>query len=358
MVSNKLKKIAEERNNPCVTISLNTHRTHPDSLQDEILLKKLLREAKERVISGYEKKLIAPLLKRIEMVANKINRDYNLDSLHIFLSNDTEEIVKLPVPTVENVVQIADRFNMRTLIKAYNRTDEYLILLLSQGGVSLYHAVNDKITEEIHNEGFPFPANPHIVTDHEKRSDAELMDDMVREYYNKVDKALVKIYNETEFPCVVVCTELNFSRLMEVADKPEIYLGFEPVNYNDISVHNLGRQGWKTIQEYQRLICAVAIAEIEQAVPQGKVLTDLQEIYQAAIDGRGELLISREDFVQPVSMIGERTFEIVSDKNTDAIIDDITGVIAWEVLSKNGRVFFTMQEQLKKIGNIALKVRY
>lgn len=182
MVSNKLKKIAEERNNPCVTISLNTHRTHPDSLQDEILLKKLLREAKERVISGYEKKLIAPLLKRIEMVANKINRDYNLDSLHIFLSNDTEEIVKLPVPTVENVVQIADRFNMRTLIKAYNRTDEYLILLLSQGGVSLYHAVNDKITEEIHNEGFPFPANPHIVTDHEKRSDAELMDDMVREY--------------------------------------------------------------------------------------------------------------------------------------------------------------------------------
>jgi hypothetical protein len=358
MVSNKFRKIAEERNNPCVTISLNTHRTHPDSLQDEVLLKKLLREAEERVISKYGKKSVAPLLKRIDVVANKINRNYNLDSLHLFLSNDTEEIVKLPISTLENVVQVADRFNIRTLIKAYNRRDEYLIMLLSQGGVSLYHAVNDKITEEIQNEGFPFATNPHIVTDREKRSDAELMDDMVREYYNKVDKALVKIYNETGFPCVVVCTELNFSRLMEVTDKPEIYLDFEPVNYNDISVHNLGKQGWKTIQEYQDLICTMAIEEMEQAIPQGKVLTDLQEIYQAAIDGRGELLISREDFEQPVSMTGERTFEIVSDKNADAIIDDITGIIAWEVLSKNGRTFFTMQEQLKKIGDIALKVRY
>lgn len=358
MIPNKLRKIATERNNPCVTISLNTHRTHPDSLQDEILLKKLLREAEDRVSREYDKKAVAPLLKRIDAVAGKINRNYSLDSMHVFLSNDTEEIIKLPFPTVENMVQIADGFNIRTLIKAYNRTDDYFILLLSQGGVSLYEAINDKIVEEIDNDDFPFAANPHVVTNNKEKSNARLMDDKVREYYNNVDKALVKIYNERELPCVVICTEANYSNLMQVADKPEIYLGFEPVNYNDTSVHTLGKQGWNVLKEYQRRERTEAIEEMEEAISQGKLLTDLQEIYQAAIDGRGELLISCEDFVQPVLMTGERTFEIAPDKDTADVIDDITGTIAWEVLSKNGRVVFTTQEQLKKMGNIVLKVRY
>lgn len=357
MIPNKLNKLAQERNNPCVTISLNTHRTHPDSLQDEIVLKKLLKEAERRIINEYDKKSVIPLMERIKGIAGKINRDYSLDSMHIFLSNDTEEIVKLPVPTVENTVQIADSFNIRTLIKAFNRTDNYFILLLSQGGTFLYEAVNEKIIAEINNDDFPFEANPHIVADNERRSNAGLMDNMVREYYNKIDKALVKMYNERALPCVVICTESNYGRFMQVADKPEIYLGFEPVNYNDTSVHNLGKQGWKIIREYQRDRRTKAIEELEQAIPQGLVLTDLQEIYQAALDGRGELLIACENFVQPVLMTGERTFDIVSDKNTVGAIDDIIGVIAQEVLSKNGRVFFTSQEQLKLISDIALKVK-
>lgn len=358
MIPGKLEKIATERNQPCVTISLNTHRTHPDNLQDEIILKKLLREAENRVIAAYDKKTVAPLLKRIETVAGKINRNYNLDSLHIFLSNDTEEIVKLSVPTVENMVQVADSFNIRTLIKAYNRTDEYLILFLSQGGTSLYKAVNEDVIGKVENEDFPFPPNSLIVTDKEKRSDSALMDNMVLEYFNRIDKAMVKMNNETGLSCVIVCTESNYARLKHVADKPEIYLGYVAVDYNNKTEYNIGKQGWEIVKEHQRAQRTQAIEEMEEAVSQGKVLTDLQEIYQAAIDGRGELLIAREDFVQPVRMTSDRTFEIVSDKTQSGIIDDITGAIAWEVVSRNGRALFTTQEPLRKIGDIALKVRY
>ena len=35
----KLEALATEKNTPCVTISLNTHRTHPENVQDIILLK-------------------------------------------------------------------------------------------------------------------------------------------------------------------------------------------------------------------------------------------------------------------------------------------------------------------------------
>ncbi|MDR2083902.1 MAG: hypothetical protein LBP67_02780 [Bacteroidales bacterium] len=357
MKADKLIKLAYSRNNPSVTITLNTHRTHPDNLQDEILLKKLLKQAEKYLISEYDKREIAPLLQKVNALAGKINRNYNLDSMHIFLSNDVEEVIRLPYSTMGNTVEIRDSFNIRPLIRAYNRTEEYLILLLSQGGTFLYRAINDKIVDEINSEGFPFAANPHIVTDTEKRSDAALMDNMVKEYFNKVDKALVKICNETDLLCLVICTEDNFSRLMQVADKKKKYLGYAPVNYNDTSVSTLAKQGYKAINDYQYNIRTKAIEEMEDAISHGNVLTDLQEIYQAAIAGKGDLLIISNDFVQPVVMTGEKTFDVVTDKNTPGIIDDIIGTIAWEVLSKNGRVFFTVQEQLKKIGEIALKVR-
>src|SRR5690606_30277304 len=165
-------------------------RTHPDNAQDEIQLKNLLKEAEERVVNEFGKRPVASLLQNLSEI--EIDSNYNLDSLHIFLSNNTKEIIKSPWPTQIDGVQISDSFAIRPLIKSLHKAEEYLILLLSQGGVSLFNAINNSIINEIENDDFPFPENPHSPNEGEKRSDGELMDNLVREYFNKVDKALVK----------------------------------------------------------------------------------------------------------------------------------------------------------------------
>lgn len=352
----KLEVLATEKNTPCVTISLNTHRTHPDNAQDVILLKNLLKEAEERLVNEFGKRPLASLLEKLSAI--ELDANYNLDSLHIFLSNDTEEIIKSPWPTQTNSVQISDTFGTRALIKSFNRSEEYLILLLSQGGVSLYNATNDGVINEIKNDDFPFLENPHYANDREKRSDSELKDNMVREYFNKVDKTVVKVYNETGLHCVVICTEDNYSRFMQVADKPTIYLGYANIDYNKTDTHHIAKQAWDIVKASLYNRKTEAIIEIKEAVGQGSVLTDLQEIYQASIDGRGDLLIVHDNYVQPVYLTGERAFELVTDKTKPGVIDDITSDIAWNVLSKNGRVIFTMQDEIKELGKIVLKTRY
>lgn len=353
-----LQKLGAEENNPCVTISLNTHRTHPDNAQDEILLKNLLTEAQERVGNEFDKRDVAELLNKIATVQNEINVNYNLDSLHLFLSNDTKEIVRTPWPLHQNMVHISQSFAIRPLIKAYSRSVSYLVMLLSQGGVMLYEAINDGIIGEIINEDFPFPEKESEVFFPERKSDSEYMDDLVREYFNKIDKALVNIYNETGLNCVVVCTTDNYSRLMQVADKPNAYQGYVHIDYNNVAPHQIVQQTWELVEKLQRQRKAEAIEEVKEAVAGGKVLTDLQEIYQAAIDGRGYLLIVHQDFVQPVMMTGERTFDLIEDASTPGAIDDITSDIAWEVLSKKGRIIFTTQGEIKELGKIVLKTRY
>ena len=353
-----LQKLGGEENTPCITISLNTNRTHPDNEQDKILLKNLLKEAEKRLLDKFDKKQIAKLLKKLTAVQDKIDINYNLDSLHLFLSNDTEEIVKLPWSINQNGVHISQTFAIRPLINAYNRSEPYFIMVLSQKEVNLYEAINDGIIQEIKNDDFPFTENIHNIFFPERKSDPEYVDDLVRKYFNRIDKALVKVCNETDLNCVVVCTVDNYSLLLQVADKPSIYNGFVNINYNKRAPHQIVQQTWKLIESLQQQNKTDAIREMKEGINQRKVLTDLQEIYQAAIDGRGDLLIVHQNYAQPVLMKDERTFDLIASRSTPEAIDDITNNIAWEVLTKKGRTIFTTQEEIKDFGNIVLKTRY
>lgn len=357
-MNQKLEKLALENNSPCVTISLNTHRTHPENAQDEIILKNLLKEAEERVLAEFEKRPMASLLEKIATVLSEIDMNYHLDSLHIFLSNDTQEVIRLAWPIEENSVQISDSFAIRPLIQASTQSEEYLILLLSQGGTQLYKALNGSIVEEIEDDGFPFAESQHYLTNSDRASDAKQVDNMVREFLNEVDKALVKVHNKTGMRCVVICTEDNHSRLMQVADKPDVYFGYAPIDYNNTATHHIAKQGWEIVSTFQKQGNAKAIGEMKEAVAKGLVLTDLQEIFQAAMEGRGDVLIINKAFSQSVVMTSDRTFNLITDVTIPNAIDDITNRIAWDVLSKKGRVIFTTQEQLKDLGDIVLKTRY
>jgi len=354
----KLNKLASEHSRPSVTISLNTHRTHPDSDKDAIQLKKLLKEAENRVIELYGKRPAAKVLERIAGIGDQIDVRCNLDSLHIFLSEDTEEVVRIAWPIAEDRVYIDDVFDLRALIKAYNRTEEYLILLMSRKEVNLYHAMNDSIVKEIDNEDFPVTDNPWYLANGPERSNARLVDDIAREFFNRVDKGVVKVAQETGLKVVVIAVEENYSYLQEVADRPDIYLGHVSIDYNHTKEHQIAEDAWQFMKNIQRQRRADAISEVKDSISQGRMLTDLQEIYQAAIDGNGDTLVVYEDYSQPVVMKDERTFDRTDELSSPDTVDDITGIIAWQVMSKGGRVFFSCQEELKELGDIVLKTRY
>jgi hypothetical protein len=128
--------------------------------------------------------------------------------------------------------------------------------------------------------------------------------------------------------------------------------------YNKTDTHHIAKQASEIVKELSYKNRTAAILEMKEAVSSGNVLTDLQEIYQAAIDGRGDLLLVHTNYAQPVIMTGEPSFDIATDSTKPGVIDDITSTIAWDVLSKNGRVFFTAQEEIKELGKIVLKTRY
>ncbi len=358
MKQENLIRLATERSSPCVTISMNTHRTHPDNAKDIIGFKNLLTEARSRVVKEYGKRNVSDLLEKIDNLDYEIDNNHNLVSLHVFISNTTKEIIRTTLPSPKDTVHVSNSFAIKPLIKVLNQTVEYFILLLSQSGVKLLHTINDSISKEITNDDFPFAQNPHYIIDKNKLSDGKQVDNMVREFFNQVDKAMMKVYNSTGLNCIVICTEDNYSRLIQVADKPSIYYGYSNINYNDSSDRSLAVQAWHIVKEIHHKNIEDAIVEMQEAAGQGKVITNLSDIFRATKEGRGDLLITHNDYHQAVKMTGEFTFELAKDNTQAEVIDDIISEIAWEVITKNGRAIFVDQEDIKTLGDISLKIRY
>jgi len=358
MKREKLEKLASEKNTPCVTISMNTHRTYPENQKDIIVLNTLLTEAKERVIHEFGKRPVTDLLEKLDQIEKEIDVNFNLDSLHIFLSNSTKEVLKSTWSTRQNIVQISETFAVKPLIKVFNRTVEYLILKLTKSEVRLLLAINDGIVGEIKNDDFPFENIVDDSTDSETITNGKQAENLTREFFNKIDKAVVKVNNKTDMKCVVVCTDDNYNRLLKVADKPSLYMGWTNINYNNTANHSIAHDTWKVVNVQQKKGRAEDIKELQEGVNKGNVITDLSEIYRAAKEGRGDLLIVNDNFHQAVRITGEFSLDLVTDVTLPGVIDDITSDIAWEVISKKGRAIFTTQEELKTLGDIALKVRY
>jgi hypothetical protein len=353
-----LHRLATEKNEPCLSISLNTHRTHPDCLQDEIKLKNLAKEAEERIVNEFGKRPVADLLSKLHTTVADYNYNHSLDSLHIFISNDTCEIVKSLWPAEQEGVQLSDTFAVRPLIKAFYGAEEYLVLVLTQHDVHLYHAYNDHIQHEIHNADFPFSENSHYITFPDKRTDAKAMDDQVREYFNTVDKALQKVVHETGLHAVVFTNNDNYSKLMSVSDRPVSYYGHSAIDAHHTNNTQLALAAWEVIKAMQHERNNMAINEMNEAISAGKVVTDLQEIYTAAREGRGDLLIVHESFQQPVLIDADDRLSLIDNVTIPNAIDDITNRIAWEVSLKKGRVVFTAENSIKNMGSIVLKTRY
>jgi hypothetical protein len=284
--------------------------------------------------------------------------NHSLDSLHLFISNDTCEILKSSWPAAQEGVHIGETFAVRPLIKEFTRAEEYLVLVLSQHDVHLYHAYNDHLQHEIRNADFPFSENRHYITFPDKRTDAKAMDDQVREYFNTVDKALQKVAAESGLHAVVFTNNDNFSQLMSVSDKPATYYGHSALDTHHTNNTELGRAAWEVVKALQHERRQLALNEIKAAIPAGKVLSDLQEIYTAACEGRGDLLMVHESYQQAVLFQNNDRFELINDVTIPNAIDDITSQIAWEVTMKKGRVLFTSDDSLKEIGPIVMKTRF
>lgn len=354
-----IKKFKDIRTNCCITIAMNTNRTAPDNKKDSLVLKNMVSIAEERVHMEYDKKFANDILIRLNELVETIDHSHNLDSLLVFVNETSAEYVRLPISLKTRVV-IDKTFATRDLVRAEHEQITYYILVLNKSGARLIKAHNDKDMEEIGGD-FPVINDSLFNTDPHQKSIGQSNNNLVEEFFNIVDKSIQKIHNNAPLPIAIITEERNYQHYIKVADNKDIYVTHINKNRGNEpdKPHHIVNDVWPTIHAYVKEKNSNRIEELNKAVSTGKFLSDINDIYKAIKEGRGQTIFVHNDYFQP-GQIKEDQIHLLheTEKNNIGAVDDIID----ELIEKNhkfgGDVVFVDNDDLNDFQGIALSTRF
>lgn len=350
-----LKNIISEN---CITIILNTHRTKPENQKDALVLKNLIKETENRLFETLDKRQAQQLITRLNDLEKTIDHSLNQESLVLFVNDSVAEFVRLPI-SVEDRVIIDNTFATRDLIRAIHLQTSYYVLVLSQQKVRLLEAFNDQLIMEI-NEPFPIE-NTHLYsTDKKEIANATKQSNLIAEFFNRVDKALLEVRKNKPLPVLICSEQGNFHEYLKISDQKQIFYDtYLNKNRLDEKGNLIIAEAWKIVKDFTIEKNNARKQDLEKAVNQGKFLSDINDIWKAVNEGRIETLFIEEGLFQP-GIIKENEILIVKEdlKNLTVVVDDIYDEMIEANMNFGGDVVFLPKGSLNNFNGFGATTRY
>jgi len=351
-----LKRLKNIKAEACVTLILNTHRTRPDNLKDSLSLKNLIKNAESRLLNDYDKKIAQAIIGKLNKLAESIDHQHNLESLILFVNTDIAEYVRLPLEVTERAV-IDNTFATRDLVRAMHQEASYYVLVISRQQARLIEAYNDKVVFE---DSSIFPIiNALYTTDKKALSTNKGTDILFEEFFNSVDKSLQNILKENPLPILLATEQRNFEYYKKIADNKQIILGFINRNRDDEKAHHIIPDAWEVVKQVTLEKNAARLKELDIAISARKFLSDINDIWNAINQGRGQTLFVKKDYFQ-AGIIKDDVITLIEQEEVSnkECIDDIVDELIEMNLSYGGDIVFIENNALDTYNNLVLTTRY
>jgi hypothetical protein len=354
-----IRSVKDVKAEGCVTILLNTHRTAPDNQADPIALKKLIQTAEDRVRADYhkDKGFGEKLVNRIKELAASIDHQHNLESLILFVNQDIAEYTRLPI-SVEPRVALDDTFTTRDLVRGMRAESGYYVLVLNPQEARLIEAFNDKPVGE---SGKPFPIhNQHLYsTNKAEVSNATRQSNLSAEFFNRIDKELLKAHKEHPLPVVICAEGSSYFEYMKIADKKEVIIGQVNQDRNGHKSNHIVEAAWPVVKKYMEEKNAARFSELDKAIGAGKYVVDINEILSAIRQGRGKTIFVNPSVFIPALLENDTITIVPSHERTKkGVIDDVVDELIEENFRFGGDVVFLEGDKLDVYHGLVLSTRY
>ncbi|EGV43699.1 hypothetical protein BZARG_1238 [Bizionia argentinensis JUB59] len=337
---------------------MNSHRTHPDYLKDEITLKNHIKEVETRLLADTTKRNATALLDKLHALAKDIDFSHNLDSLILFVNDDIAEYSRLAIK-VEDRVVIDDTFSTRDLMRSIHSESNYYVLVLSQEKARLIEALNDKVVKEFKSP-FPFENKQFFSKNKTEAAVSSKKSSLMAEYFNQVDKEVNIIRKNNPLPVLICTVEENYGEYIKIADeKDSIFTSFLNSNRMTEKDQAIVIEAWKIVEAHTKKMNDDRKAELLKAVTDNKFLSDTNDIWRAINDGKVETLFIEQGLFQPAVLENDEIKYVSEDHRTDTgIIDDVFDEMIELNMSFGGDVVFLPKGELSKFNGFGAVTRY
>lgn len=388
LTRNDLKVLMEKQDGLCVSIFMPTHRTWPETQQEPIRLKNLLKTAEEYLVEGG---LRAPEARKLLEPPQMFFTDtsfwrYQSDGLAIFLSPRIFRYYRLPLKFGELVV-VTQRFNIKPVLPLLSGEGRFFILTLSQNSIRLFQGTHYSISEidlegdgiptsisealrytkiekqlQFHTRATPQTGESPMVSDRTgmffgQREDIDEAKKSIREYFNKVDKGLHELFRNEKVPLVLAGVDYLLPIYREINSYPYLIEQGITGSPREISEKDLHKQAWDIVQPYFQRAQEHAAAKYRQFSHTGHTSHSLEEILTAAKQGRVESLFTTVG-VRQWGRFDPGTNAILLHQKEEAGDEDLLDLAAVLTLLNGGTVYAVEPEKVPDASLLAAVFRY
>ncbi len=362
----ELQTLVAERNPVCVSIYLKTTPQTQHIGEAGITLGNLIKQADDQLeAAGVEKRTRWAVLEQLhEVTEDEEFWKYQANSLAIFATPEAHRSYRLPTH-LEPMVQVADRFHLKPLIRAVSMPQHAFVLALAENEVRLVEVFSDMPAQEIKVAGLPKDAASAVGTatvNTRSHSSGRLHGSEgqkvhLRKYCRMIDSALRPLLAGRHEPLILAATEPLLSIYRSVNSYPEFAEQVIETSPVRIPAHELASAA-RPILDQRHADAIARFSELyRQREKEGRATADIAQAARAATFGAIDTLLVDIDEVV-TGRVDEDTGAIsLSDQigaDTYGVVDEIAG----RALAMGGKVLGVRRADIPGGQSLAAVLRY
>ncbi|MFF4284285.1 chemotaxis protein [Streptomyces sp. NPDC001633] len=356
-----LAELRRPRRYPAVSILMPTHRREPDNANDPVRLRKLLAEAKEKIQAD-------PAVSRADRIDVLEQLDRSLSEVDLVHAEDGLAILAAPGEhqvwsfgrTAPARVVLSDTFLTRNLVAAQAAERPYWVLAIAADRVVLWGGNQERVTEEA-GHGFPLVRTPDVPDPQRQErtggTPSTFSDEETKTFLRQADTEIGKVLATDRRPLYVVGDASALALLDAVGSiakeaTEQIRHGglahADAETVRQVVAPALRAQADREIDD--------ALARLDAARGRQEYAAGLDEVWQAAGDGRITHLVVEEQFRAIVRADGEHLVPAEADE--PGAREDIVDEVIERSLDTGAQVTFVPDDTLSQAGHVAAALRY
>lgn len=365
---------------PCVSLYQPTHRSWPDTQQDPIRFRNLLRsaEASLATLGGDHAALLAPLHALAEDEAFWRHRT---DGLAIFAAPGRLETYELQRAVPERVI-VADSFHVKPLHRIVQSAERFMVLALDRTQARLYEgdrdalaevpitafpttlteALGDQVTEEHVYGSVPVGGAGRMQGQgsigHGQGQRKDEIDVDTERFFRIVARGVLDTYSRpTGLPLILCALAEHHTPFREIIHNPQLLetgIAHNPATYD---LDGLRAAAWAVLEPHFVARLEAHVERFGTARAHALGADEPDEVALAALGGRVQLLLVEAERVLP-GRIDRGTGRIVAGDLADPHVDDVLDDLAELVLDMGGDVVVVPAARMPVPTGVAATYRF
>ena len=364
---------------PCLSLYQPTHRHHPDSQQDPIRFRNLVKRLEESLRQKYSASDAGPLLQAFYALADDARFwERSRDGLAVLAAPGLLRIYRFQ-RTVPELGIVADSFHVKPLLRILQSADRYQVLGLSREKVRLYEGNRDVLDELEWSsdaaealaealEADTKQANLSIWTHgsdsgragvyQSQGSEERAVDSAAERFFRAVDRMVLEHYSRPSgLPLLLASLPQHQGSFRLVSRNPFLMSAGIDTDPNALTLDELRGRTWQIIEPYYLERLAGLVETFGSAQANGLGSDDLAEVAASAVGGRvATLLVEAERHIP--GRVDTVSGEIEFDELANPVVDDLLDDIAERVLGTRGQVVIVPAERMPTRSGLAAIYRF